>query len=77
MTPDQLQQVSEIVKNINIGFDGTLNSETLVQAAQQIMPYFWMVQIKSLVVHFAWAGAVVLSAYFIGRALLTAVKEAE
>ena len=36
MNQEILKQVTEIVKNITIAFDGKLNSETLVQISNNI-----------------------------------------
>lgn len=65
-----LNQVLETIKNLNLTFDGKLNSETVVKIAEKIMPYFYMLQIKSVIVTIIWAIAVVISAKAIGKALL-------
>ena len=75
MDVTKVQDVVEAIKTLNLNFDGKLNSETLVQIAENIMPYFWMLQIKSLVVHIIWAVAIVASAYCLGKALLKLSKE--
>ena len=72
---DKIREVAEIVKTLNLTFDGKLNSETLVIVTEKIMPYFWMLQVKSFIVHAFWAIAVVATAYFIGKALLKMCKE--
>lgn len=80
MDQEVLSQVGEIAKNISVAFDGKLNSETLVKIASEITPqimgYLYFLQIKSLVVHVVWAGAVVISSIVIGRHLLKLCKEA-
>ena len=70
MNTEMIKEVSEIVKTINIGFDGKLNSETLVSIAEKVMPYFYMLQLKSMIVHILWAVAVVISAWLIGKAII-------
>ena len=63
-------ELVEAIKTLNLTFDGKLNSETLTELAQTVMPYFYMVQIKSLIIHILWAGAVVITGYLIGKQLV-------
>jgi len=67
-----IEQIQEVIKSFNIAFDGKLNSETIIAITDKIMPYFWMLQVKSLIVHILWAVAVVVSAWLIGKALIKA-----
>ena len=62
-------ELVEAIKTLNLTFDGKLNSETLTELAQTVMPYFYMVQIKSLIIHILWAVAVVVTGYLIGKQL--------
>ena len=79
MNTEALQQIGEIAKNVSIAFDGKLNSETLVKVTQEVTPrimgYLYFLQVKSFAVHILWAGAVVVSAYLIGKTILKMIKE--
>lgn len=74
MNQEALRQVAEIAKNLSITFDGKLNSETVVQAIKEIMPYFYLVQIKEFVGTCIWATAVVVSACIIGKTVMKVIK---
>ena len=70
MDIDTLNKVGEIVKNINVGFDGKLNSETATQITATITEYLWMVQLKSLAVNVVWCVAIVFSSWLVSKTLL-------
>ena len=70
MNPELLNQATEIVKNLNVVFDGKLNSETAVQITEKITQYLMFVQVKGLVVSIIWAVAVIISAKLIGSAII-------
>jgi hypothetical protein len=76
MDVETLSKVGEIVKNINVGFDGNLNSETLVDMTELITQYLWMVQVKSICVNVLWAVAVVISSFLVGKAIMKFSVEA-
>ena len=79
MNAQALQQVQEIVKSVNIAFDGKLNSDTLFQvvkeATPQVMQYLYFLQIKGFLVSLMWCVAVVFSAFLIGKTVAKLVKE--
>ena len=68
-------ELVEAIKTLNLTFDGKLNSETLTELAQTVMPYFYMVQIKSLIIHILWAGAVVVTGYLVGKQVLKVAEK--
>lgn len=70
MNIENLQQIAEIAKNINVVFDGKLNSATLSEMTHTITQYLLIVQVKSFLVNLMWVVGVVVSAYLIGRQLL-------
>ena len=79
MNTEMVNQVTEVIKNISIAFDGKLNSETLVQITNTVTPqvvnYLYFLQIKSIVINLMWIIGVVISAYLIGKQLLVLSKE--
>jgi len=77
MNPTQMAQIVETIKSLDVTFDGNLNSETVTEVVRIIMPYFYLVQIKSFVVSLVWAIAFTISAYLIGKALFKVFKENE
>ena len=79
MNTEMVNQVTEVIKNISIAFDGKLNSETLVQITNTVTPqvvnYLYFLQIKNIVINLIWMIGVVISAYLIGKQLLVLSKE--
>ena len=79
MNTEMVNQVTEVIKNISIAFDGKLNSETLVQITNTVTPqvvnYLYFLQIKSIVINLMWMIGVVISAYLVGKQLLVLSKE--
>lgn len=79
MNTEMVNQVTEVIKNISIAFDGKLNSETLVQITNTVTPqvvnYLYFLQIKNIVINLMWMIGVVISAYLIGKQLLVLSKE--
>ena len=79
MNTEMVNQVTEVIKNISIAFDGKLNSETLVQITNTVTPqvvnYLYFLQIKSIMINLMWMIGVVISAYLVGKQLLVLNKE--
>ena len=73
MNNELLANVTEIVKTINVGFDGKLNSETLESIIQESLPqiiqYMYFIQIKGLVISLAWVVGVVIASYLMAKAV--------
>jgi len=74
MNVEAMKQVTELVKNISIGFDGKLNSETLQTIASEVTPqvlqYLYFLQFKSIIVNLMWVIGVVITGVLVGRRLL-------
>lgn len=77
MNTEALKEVAEIAKNLSVTFDGKLNSETVVEAVKEIMPYFWMSKIMEFAGTCIWSAALVVSAYLVGKAVIKAIKKRE
>ena len=75
MNPAILTQVSEMVKNINVVFDGKLNSETAVLMTDKITQYLIFVQIKDFASTVVWAVAITISSWLIGKAIIKLTKD--
>lgn len=65
--------IQEIIKTIN--FSGEFNSETLAEVTRLILPYLYVLEIKSFMVNLLWSIAVVVAGVSISKAIIKKVEE--
>ena len=70
-----VNEVVETIKNLNLTFDGKLNSETVVTVVDKIAPYYSLYLLKQFTLScIAWV-AVCFCVYHIARAVSTYIKK--
>ena len=71
MNPEQITQIIETIKTLNLNVD----SQSMVQIVQALKPVLWFILIKDLLIGIAGLATFALSIYIISKAVLHFTKQ--